>query len=69
MSAAFSGTAIILACFFTNNDKATENYVASQMHTKAAEHQYQDKLQEERRASLTGSMTERDREIAQQQKF
>lgn len=30
---AFSGPAIILACFTQNNDPATEHYVAGQMHT------------------------------------
>ena len=57
VSAAFSGTAIILACFFTNNDKATENYVASNVHNKAMEHEYRDHLKEERRNSLGAEET------------
>lgn len=34
---AFSGTALILACFTTNNDKSTENYVAGNLHAQKEE--------------------------------
>lgn len=34
---AFSGTAIVLAFFTTNNDKSTENYVAGGLHQKLEE--------------------------------
>lgn len=33
VSLAFSGSAIILACFTTNNDESTANYVAGNIHT------------------------------------
>ncbi|CAK1365523.1 unnamed protein product [Cercospora beticola] len=34
---AFTGTAIILACFTTENDQSTENYVAGNLHTMKQE--------------------------------
>lgn len=44
VSLAFSGTAIILAFFTTNNDKATEDYVAGGLHSVQQEKQfYEDK--------------------------
>ncbi|KAF7187758.1 Trichothecene efflux pump TRI12 [Pseudocercospora fuligena] len=42
VSLAFSGTAIILAFFTTNNDKSTENYVAGALHTNKEEKQYRE---------------------------
>ena len=51
---AFSGTAIILACFTTNNDKSTEHYVAGNLHGQKEEKQYlQEFKKEHRRASET----------------
>lgn len=55
VSAAFSGTAIILACFFQNNDISTQNYVASNVHGKQAEKKYTEELKEERRASVASA--------------
>lgn len=37
---AFSGTALILACFTTNNDKSTEHYVAGGLHAQKEEKQH-----------------------------
>lgn len=37
VSAAFSGSALILTFFMQNNDKATENFVASNVHGRATE--------------------------------
>ena len=51
VSLAFSGTAVILACFTTNNDKNTEHYVAGNVHGQKAEKEYQSEFQEYRRAS------------------
>lgn len=51
VSAAFSGTAVILTMFFKDNDKATEDFVASNVHGKAQGRQYQEELKAERRAS------------------
>lgn len=48
VSAAFSGTAIILTLFFRDNDKATEDFVASNVHGKAEERQYQADLKAKR---------------------
>lgn len=49
---AFSGTAIILACFTTNNDKATEDYVAGGVHGQKEEKAYTEDFKEYRRSSL-----------------
>lgn len=49
---AFSGTAIILACFTTNNDKSTEHYVAGGLHGMKEEKAYKQEFQEHRRASV-----------------
>lgn len=38
---AFSGTAVILACFTTNNDKSTENYVAGAIHNHREEKEFE----------------------------
>lgn len=54
VSAAFSGTAVVLTLFFKDNDKATENFVASNVHGKAAEKMYREELEGHRRASLAG---------------
>ena len=48
VSAAFSGMAIILAFFMQNNDKATADFVASNVHGQAAGKEYQARLKEER---------------------
>ena len=48
---AFSGTAIILACFTTNNDAATEHYVAGGIHGQKEETQYRQEFKQYRRAS------------------
>ena len=53
VSLAFSGTAVILACFTTNNDKGTENYVAGGLHGAKEEKAYQEEFHEHRRASLS----------------
>lgn len=42
VSLAFSGTALILSFFTTNNDESTENYVAAGMHGKTMEKQFQE---------------------------
>ncbi|KAK3679250.1 hypothetical protein LTR78_000811 [Recurvomyces mirabilis] len=55
VSAAFSGTALILSLFFTNNDKNTLDFVASNVHGKAMERQYATEHKEFRRSSLTGA--------------
>jgi hypothetical protein len=52
---AFSGTAIILACFTTNNDVSTENYVAGGLHGKTEEKSYQEEIKNYRRSSLKAS--------------
>jgi hypothetical protein len=52
---AFSGTAIILACFTTNNDKSTEHYVAGGLHGAEEEKAYKHEVREHRRASTTAS--------------
>ncbi|KAK4952209.1 hypothetical protein LTR10_010131 [Elasticomyces elasticus] len=46
VSLAFSGSALILSCFTTNNDKSTENYVAGNIHGGREEKDYADKLHE-----------------------
>ena len=43
---AFSGPAIILACFTQNNDPATEHYVAGGMHTQREEKEFNEGLEE-----------------------
>lgn len=48
---AFSGTAIILACFTTNNDKSTEHYVAGGLHGQQEEKEYLQEFKQTRRAS------------------
>jgi hypothetical protein len=52
VSAAFSGAALILTFFFQKNDPNTMNFVASNVHGKAAEQNYQQEFKEHRRASL-----------------
>ncbi|KAK4942349.1 hypothetical protein LTR10_017956 [Elasticomyces elasticus] len=52
---AFSGTAIILAFFTTNNDKSTEDYVAGGLHGTKDEKKYLEEFKQERGASLTPS--------------
>ena len=55
VSLAFSGTAIILAFFTTNNDESTENYVAGGLHGTAEEKEYQKEFSEHRRTSQTST--------------
>lgn len=45
---AFSGTAIVLALFTTNNDKNTEDYVAGGLHGQKEEKEYQQDLKLEK---------------------
>lgn len=54
VSVAFSFSAVVLACFFQNNDKATMDFVASNVHGKTAQQKYNSDLKEEHRASATG---------------
>ena len=51
VSLAFSGTAVILALFTTNNDKSTEHYVAGGLHGMKEEKAYEQEFKEHRRAS------------------
>lgn len=44
VSLAFSGTAIILACFTTNNDESTAHYVAGGVHSTKEEREYRSHL-------------------------
>jgi hypothetical protein len=57
VSLAFSGSALILSFFTTNNDKSTENYVAGGVHGNKDEKTYREEFEherdEERRASMT----------------
>lgn len=53
VSLAFTGTAVVLACFYTNNDPNTQNYVAGGVHGKMEEKDYNKEFQEHRRASQT----------------
>ncbi|TKA78630.1 hypothetical protein B0A55_02676 [Friedmanniomyces simplex] len=46
VSLAFSGTALILSFFTTNNDKSTENYVAGNIHGTREEKEYAKKMHE-----------------------
>jgi hypothetical protein len=46
VSLAFSGTALILSFFTTNNDKSTENYVAGGVHGGKEEKTYQEEWKE-----------------------
>jgi len=41
VSLAFSGTALVLSLFTTNNDKSTEDYVAAGLHGDKEEEEYQ----------------------------
>lgn len=50
---AFSGTAIILACFTTNNDKSTEDYVAGGLHQKADEKRLQGEVPESKEVAVS----------------
>ena len=52
---AFSGTAIILAFFTTNNDKSMEHYVAGGLHSMKDEKKYLEEFKHERGTSLTPS--------------
>lgn len=52
VSAAFSGTAVILSLLFKDNDKATANFVASNVHGRVEGKEYQAELTQQRRASL-----------------
>ena len=56
VSAAFSGMAVIMSLFFKDNDKATRDFVASNVHGKAMEKQYKEEIEAERRGSVTASM-------------
>lgn len=47
VSLAFSGTALILSFFTTNNDKSTENYVAGGLHGRKEEKVYQKEVADE----------------------
>lgn len=59
VSLAFSGTALILSFFTTNNDKSTENYVAGGLHGMKEEKEYEKEYTEEhRRASQTSQTTQ-----------
>ncbi|KXT16599.1 hypothetical protein AC579_6654 [Pseudocercospora musae] len=58
VSLAFSGSALILAFFTTNNDKSTANYVAGAVHSGKEEKRYNAEFQEERRASNVGREAE-----------
>jgi type IV secretory pathway VirB2 component (pilin) len=51
VSLAFSGSALILSFFTTNNDKSTENYVAGGLHGRGEEKDYQKEMEAERTAS------------------
>ena len=53
ISLAFSGTAVVLACFTTNNDKSTEYYVAGGLHGQNEEKEYLQEFKHHRRASQT----------------
>ena len=55
---AFSGTAIILAFFTTNNDAATEHYVAGGIHGQKEEKQYLEEFKQYRHTSV--DQTNRD---------
>lgn len=59
VSAAFSGTAFILTFFFQNNDPATLDFVASNVHGKAAGTTYQQEFKEHRRASNAAAAASR----------
>lgn len=48
---AFSGTAIILSCFTTNNDKSTEHYVAGGLHGQKEEKEYLQEFKQHRPTS------------------
>lgn len=48
VSLAFSGTAIILAFFTTNNDKSTEDYVAGGLHSSEEEKQLRETAEAEK---------------------
>jgi hypothetical protein len=58
VSLAFSGSALILSFFTTNNDKSTANYVAGGVHAQKEEKAYNAEFKEHRRASLTGGQAE-----------
>lgn len=58
VSAAFSGTAFILTFFFQNNDPATMDFVASNVHGKAMEKEYQAELDVDRRNSAAADSGE-----------
>lgn len=47
VSLAFSGTALVLSFFTTNNDKSTENYVAGGLHGHKEEKDYQTEFKTE----------------------
>ena len=48
VSLAFSGSALILSFFTTNNDKSTENYVAGGIHGHTEEVEYRKGLKGEK---------------------
>lgn len=57
---AFSGTAIVLACFTTNNDKSTEHYVAGGLHGMKDEKAYKQEGQEHKDASAPSANATRE---------
>lgn len=54
VSLAFSGSALVLSFFTTNNDKSTENYVAGGVHGNKEEKEYQQEFKEEHRRASQG---------------
>ena len=54
VSLAFSGTAIILAFFTTNNDKNTEDYVAGGLHNQKEQKQFQEESKGEKQPQQEG---------------
>ena len=48
VSLAFSGTAVILALFTTNNDKSTEHYVAGNLHDAKQEKEYREQFRHQK---------------------